>query len=63
MDDFRSRLIAESMELKDRLAKLRDFINGKKFRHLDRRDRELLYQQQGIMSAYNDVLEQRLARW
>lgn len=62
MDDFRSRLIDESMQLKERLVKLGSFIRSKNIRNLPRKDQELLRQQYEVMTKYDDILETRLAR-
>lgn len=62
MNDFRSRLIDESRELKERLTKLRTFINSGQIRNLDKQDQELLISQEDVMTQYDDIIETRLAR-
>ena len=62
MNDYRSRLITESQELKERLVKLTTFINGKQIHNLNQRDQKLLLKQQAAMREYDDILEGRLSR-
>ena len=62
MDDYRSRLIDETRELRERLGKLREFIHSGRIRNLNRKDQELLRQQEKAMTEYHTILETRLAR-
>ena len=62
MDDYRSRLITESLELKEKITKLKAFIDGKGISKLHQIDKDLLRNQYGVMKHYHDILETRLAR-
>jgi len=61
MDDFKSRLTNESIQLKDKLIKLNKFMESKDAENLGRYDRELLIMQERVMSEYRDILEERLS--
>ena len=61
MDDFKSRLTNESIQLKDKLIKLNKFMESKDAENLGRYDRELLIMQERVMSEYHDILEERLS--
>lgn len=60
MEDYKERLIREQKELKERLAKLTDFINSEKFYKLSENNRELLKNQKIAMELYLNVLNMRL---
>ena len=62
MDDYRSRLIDESMQLKERLTNLKAFLNGGVFNSLLRRDKVFLQEQYDVMKKDYDILEERLTR-
>ena len=49
MEDWKERLIKEQKELKERLAKLTDFINSEKFYKLSQNNRQLLKNQKIAM--------------
>jgi hypothetical protein len=63
-DPWAMRLIAETRELQDRLARLHAFISGTVpgFSALDVEDRSLLQRQQGAMGLYLLVLQARCAK-
>lgn len=58
----KDRLLAETRETADRLNKLNAFMAGDAFPKLPREDKDLLYEQQRIMSRYVQILGQRLER-
>ena len=60
MEDWKERLINEQKELKERLAKLTDFINSEKFYNLSQNNRQLLRNQKIAMELYLNVLNMRL---
>lgn len=60
MEDWKERLIKEQKELKERLAKLTDFINSEKFYKLSENNRKLLKNQKIAMELYLNVLNMRL---
>ena len=55
------RVLEECGELKDRMDKLRAFIDGIFFKTLHEAQRELLVKQLAIMASYASILEQRIA--
>jgi hypothetical protein len=60
--DYRSRLTTEVTELRDRLGKLRDFINNSDvYKNLGNKDKLLLVDQEKAMTRYHTILETRLA--
>jgi len=61
MADYRSRLIVEKNELKEKLDKLKAFIDSESIAKLDERNRELLRSQYMTMKDYLFILESRLA--
>lgn len=61
--NWKTRLAAETAELRTRIVKLGDFINSSPdFRSLHPIDQGLLDRQLACMSTYYDVLERRLQR-
>lgn len=60
MEDWKERLIKEQKELKEKLAKLTDFINSEKFYKLSQNNRQLLKNQKIAMELYLNVLNMRL---
>lgn len=60
METFEERLIAEQRELKERLAKLTEFINSEKFYALSHSERQLLKNQKIAMELYLNVLNMRV---
>ena len=60
MEPFKERLIAEQKELKERLAKLTDFINSEKFYALSQNNRLVLKNQKIAMELYLGVLNMRV---
>jgi hypothetical protein len=61
-ETFLDRLLAEQMELNDRLVKLGDFINDNPtFHALPEKQKSLLVQQRRLMAAYSDILLERIS--
>lgn len=60
MDEVTIRVTAEHSELDEKITKLRAFVGSEKFQSLPLAHRDLLSKQLGLMSAYSEVLAQRL---
>lgn len=60
MEDWKERLVNEQKELKERLAKLTDFINSEEFYKLSENNRQLLKNQKIAMELYLSVLNMRV---
>lgn len=60
MEDWKERLIIEQKELKDKLIKLVEFINSKKFYELSENNRKLLHSQKIAMELYLNILSVRI---
>ena len=60
MEPFEERLIAEQKEIKERLAKLTEFINSEKFYALSHNKRLVLKNQKIAMELYLSVLNMRV---
>ena len=58
----KTRLLAETQETAARLNKLNAFMASDAFPKLPRVDKDLLYQQQRVMSEYVQILGKRLER-
>lgn len=61
-EEQRARLLTETQETAGRLNKLNTFMADPAFPKLLRKDRDLLYAQQRVMSAYVQILGKRLER-
>jgi hypothetical protein len=61
MAPHQERVVTEKAELDDKRAKLDIFLGTKFFAGLDIAERERLHRQADIMSAYSDVLGERIA--
>jgi hypothetical protein len=57
---MKERLVIETNELIDRLNKLNKFRATDEFYHLDRDNKDLLYEQNILMTKYLQVLGKRL---
>jgi hypothetical protein len=57
---MKERLVIETNELMDRLNKLNEFMATDEFYHLDRVNKDLLYEQNILMTKYLQVLGKRL---
>ena len=57
--DWMKRLQDETLEATERLNKLNSFMATDNFYNLPREDKDLLYDQQRIMSAYVQILGKR----
>ncbi|TXH15233.1 MAG: hypothetical protein E6R03_07530 [Hyphomicrobiaceae bacterium] len=62
LPDFAIRLIAEKVELRERLRKLRAYLETPSYAALDPEDRALLVNQETAMTVYLDVVEKRAVR-
>jgi hypothetical protein len=61
-DEAKARLLAETQETAARLNKLNAFMGSDAFPALPREDKDLLYEQQRVMSRYVQILGKRLER-
>lgn len=61
LEPWQERVIAESRELEDRLAKLRSFLSSAAVAALTGHDQERLHRQATIMDQYAKVLAERIA--
>jgi len=59
-ETFQDRLLFETQDTAERLNKLNVFMGSDGFIELDRKDKDLLYEQQRVMSRYVQILGQRL---
>lgn len=55
------RLIAEHMELSDKLQKLESFITSETFSTINEQNQDLLIEQCEAMHWYSEILENRIA--
>jgi len=62
MSDFKERLVAEQVQLEEKLNKLNEFNQSQKADEIDPIQKDLLLIQAGAMYTYNEVLKVRLAR-
>lgn len=62
MTDYKTRLLAERDELKDRADKLELFFHTDTYRSIDQTDQLLLKDQYAAMTEYLAVLDKRIAR-
>ncbi len=61
-EEQKSRLIAEAQETAERLNLLNGFMAGDIFPTLPREEKDLLYEQQRVMSEYVQILGKRIER-
>jgi hypothetical protein len=59
-DDVKARLTKERTELRERLEKLKGFIDTPEFYSLDAENRFLLCQQEEAMEQYEKILARRI---
>lgn len=62
MEDFKTRLINEQLELEEKLNKLNEFNQSEKAETIDPIQRDLLIIQAGAMYTYNEILKTRIER-
>ena len=62
MNDFKTRLIAEQVELEEKLTKLNAFNQSDKVDSIDTVQKDLLLIQAGAMYTYNEILKARISR-
>lgn len=60
LEEWKQRLLEETQEEADKLNKLNKFMSTEKFANLSREEKDLLYEQQRIMSSFVQVLGKRL---
>jgi len=60
MEDYQKRVVAEKMELDERLEKLSDFIRGNIFSGLDADEKNRLRYQLLAMQLYSNILSDRI---
>lgn len=59
--DWQQRVQEEASQLRDRLIRLREFLNTPKFSGLPASERERLARQLRHMNGYFEVLQERIA--
>ena len=59
-DDFKTRLLAEEKQVRERFEKLRLFISSEKFKTVEPDQARLLLMQAPAMSTYQQILVARL---
>ena len=62
MSDFKTRLVDEQVQLKEKLEKLNEFNASEKADTINPIQRDLLLIQAGAMYTYNECLKVRIAR-
>jgi hypothetical protein len=60
MENFKTRLINEQLELEEKLNRLNDFNQSEKAEVIDPIQRNLLIIQAGAMYTYNEILKTRI---
>ena len=60
MQEWLQRVVDEQQQLDEKLTKLNAYIMSDAFDSLDKQNRVLLIQQQAFMSAYLEVLIERI---
>jgi len=60
MSTFLERLQEEQKELDTKLSKLTEFLETPAFKNLSPQNRELLFNQEVVMSEYSDILANRI---
>ena len=60
VEDYQVRVIEEAQQLEDKHEKLLTFMDGERFKILPEAEKQRLCRQANIMSAYLDVLEERI---
>lgn len=60
MENFKTRLVNEQLELEEKLNKLNDFNQSKKAEVIDPIQRNLLIIQASAMYTYNEILKTRI---
>lgn len=65
MEDYKERVVKETVELSEKMIKLNAFIFKAKLKHIDIPEEELdiLVKQIGAMCKYYDILICRLKSW
>lgn len=60
MSDFKSRLVTEQAELKERIDKLQPYIGSEHFKTIETEQQRLLKIQLPAMKVYYEILSQRI---
>jgi hypothetical protein len=63
MSDVKEHVYKETLELRDKMVKLWEFIESEQFNSLEYGMQALLNAQYGAMYAYYGILEARLESW
>lgn len=63
MEEYQIRIKEEWADLQLKVMKLTDFLSSEKFTTLDEIDQGLLRQQLSAMMEYEEILEERMARF
>lgn len=61
MQPHQERVVAEKIELDDKLAKLMAFFDGPTYKGLTEAEQKRLVAQSGVMKEYSDILGQRIS--
>lgn len=61
MSDFKDRLLTEKKEVDEKREKLDAFLGSQPFSKIDPRQQSLLNIQSHVMTAYSQVLTERIA--
>lgn len=59
-DTHKDRLLIEAQDAAVKINNLNSFMATKEFTHIDRTEKDLLYEQQRVMSSYLQILGKRL---
>ncbi len=62
MQNREDRLMAELMQIHQKINNLETFTEGEEFKTLDEDDQDLLFEQLSAMGGYAQVLKKRVAR-
>ena len=62
MEDFKTRLLKEKMELDEKFEKLTSFLNSHKSDNIEDIQKALLMVQVAAMGTYSQCLSERIAR-
>ena len=62
MNDFKSRLLEEQLQLNDKVGKLENFIIDKKFENIDEFQQIMLSLQLSAMTTYLQCLNARIKK-
>jgi hypothetical protein len=63
MEDWQQRVFEEREELRRKISKLRGMLSSQAYEKLDDHDQLLLCRQERAMTAYQDILSERVSRF